>query len=422
MQILNYLPKKSIAPYLQKKMDQAINGLEKLGAPSTKLEEFKKTNLKLVFEKTYKKTNRPTLNTLNALYTATKQEHSQTVVINGEIEKSVSHDQLIRNKIVLMTLSEAMTEHADDFSEIFNQDQKETYLNLFSQVALEKGIFIKIPKKQTVDFYSLLNIASSDDESSFNNQATFIVLEEQSELNLEETYKTFFNNQYLNFNQTYIYLRKGSRLNHVRISNENQTTTHLGNINVYVERDAHYNSVTLNLGNELTRIDLNVYLKEENAKTKVSGLLALKDQDHCDIHTFISHEKPHTESEQCYKSILDGSAHGVFVGGIHIAQHAQKVQSSQLSKTLLLSKNAHIDTEPQLFIYADDVKAGHGAAIGNLSDDQVFYFQSRGISEEKAKTMLSHAFANDVFMKIENSLMESRINKVFFEIFGKEVL
>lgn len=422
MNILKNCEQKAIHPALQKSKEKAIESLSKIGSPTTKLEEFKKTNISQFFEKTYSNTNKPTLNGLNSIYSQTKNEFDQTVIINGQQEKSVSHDQVLKTKMVVTSLQEAIKEYESDVLLMLNAPKKESYLNLFSEAVLDKGIFIKVPKKTKIDFYSLFNFASSEDEYAFNNTALFIYLDDFSELNLEEHYKTFFNHKYFNFNQTYIYLKKGSKLTHARIVLENEETFHLGNINVFVEKDASYNTAGLNLSSKLTRIDLNVYLREENAHASVNGLLALKNSEHSDVHSYICHEKPNTQSEQLYKSILDGNSHGVFVGTIFVAPQAQKVQSSQLNKTLLLSKSAHIDTEPQLFIHADDVKAGHGAAIGNLSDDQVFYFQSRGINEDKVKSMLSHAFANEVFMKLNHAMIENRLSKLFFNQYEKDIL
>src|SRR5690606_18005114 len=137
------------------------------------------------------------------------------------------------------------------------------------------------------------------------------------------------------------------------------------------------------------------------AHTNVHGLFALRGEQHADQHVSLNHLGAHTTSDQLFKMVLDDEAHGVFTGRLEIAPNAQKVDAAQLNKNLILSKKAHVDTRPQLMVHADDVKCAHGATVGQLSPDEVFYLQSRGLSQARAQKILCHAFASDALMQIE---------------------
>jgi Fe-S cluster assembly protein SufD len=141
-------------------------------------------------------------------------------------------------------------------------------------------------------------------------------------------------------------------------------------------------------------------LDGEGAECTLNGLSLGSGSQLIDNHTAIDHAKPHCESHELYKAVLDGKAHGVFNGKIFVRKDAQKTNAKQTNKTLLLSDNAYIDTKPQLEIFADDVKCTHGATVGQLDEDQVFYLRSRGIGEDGARDILTFAFAADVVDKI----------------------
>jgi Fe-S cluster assembly protein SufD len=153
----------------------------------------------------------------------------------------------------------------------------------------------------------------------------------------------------------------------------------------------------------------------------VNGLYALNKLEHSDIFSVIHHNAPHTNSDQLFKGILADESHGAFTGKIIIAKDAQLVNSNQLNKNLMLSRKAHISTRPQLLVAADDVKCAHGATIGQLSPDEEFYLESRGINKDKAKKMLCHGFAMDVLFLIENLKIQAVAAQLLNESFEKAI-
>jgi Fe-S cluster assembly protein SufD len=176
------------------------------------------------------------------------------------------------------------------------------------------------------------------------------------------------------------------------------------------------------LGGQLVRNELNVGLLHEGAKANLNGLFAVSGEQHVDNKTFIDHAVAHCKSEELYKGILDERSHGVFNGEVLVRENAQKTDARQASKNLLLSENAQIDTKPQLMIYADDVKCSHGATIGQLDSNSVFYLQSRGIDEKTARQILTRAFASEMIEKIENEKVKEVFDRVLQSWFNHQTL
>lgn len=176
-----------------------------------------------------------------------------------------------------------------------------------------------------------------------------------------------------------------------------------------IKADSHYSNVNIHTGSRLTRHNVHSEINEEGATSDIHGLYILNDDTHVDTNSFIHHNAPHTFSNQLYKTVLDDSSRGVFTGLIRVEKDSQKVDSKQLNKNLLLTKKAHANSRPQLEIYADDVKCAHGSTTGQIRDDELFYFQSRGINAVKARKILAKAFINEVIFKIENLNIRKQI-------------
>lgn len=207
----------------------------------------------------------------------------------------------------------------------------------------------------------------------------------------------------------------------VNLQNANTKDFVFGRIQFALAQESQLVSLDLALGGKTTRHYLATEFNAENANAGVYGLTLLADEQHCDHYTYVHHRIGHNNSTQHYKSILTDKSQSVFRGRVRIEQDAQKANSEQLNNNLLISKAAQATSIPQLEIYADDVKAGHGSTVGQLNKDEIFYFLSRGISEKQAVQMLSHGFAKELVYKLENEMMqnfvfqilENKLNEIF---------
>ena len=190
-------------------------------------------------------------------------------------------------------------------------------------------------------------------------------------------------------------------VDYTRIQDESDRAFHVGILQVEQERSSSVTTHSVALGGLLDREEARAVLDGEGAEALLHGLYVINGWQHVDNHTIIDHAKPHCSSREVYKGVLDGHAGGVFNGKIIVRQDAQKTDSKQSNKNLLLSEGAVINTKPQLEIYADDVKCTHGATIGQIDSEAVFYLRSRGIGLEEARSLLIQAFANDILDRVK---------------------
>jgi Fe-S cluster assembly protein SufD len=220
---------------------------------------------------------------------------------------------------------------------------------------------------------------------------------------------------YAYFSQGYVKMHPGSKLEHIQIDNGLLDSVHHGSYSVDLLKDSNYRNIILHVGGKLNRRNVEINLKEPGSHGESFNLYLTNANEHSDIHTLINHEAPDSTSQQLAKGILDGESRGVFTGRIHIHPHAQRVASGQLNKNLLLSKKAQMHSQPQLEIFADDVKCSHGSTTGQLSAEEVFYFEARGIPKHKAKTLLAHGFGLEVVMKIQNEIAREKVSAIVLE-------
>jgi len=213
---------------------------------------------------------------------------------------------------------------------------------------------------------------------------------------------------------TEIALEDNARVNHIRIQREGAQAFHLANCAVSVGRASNYQSVSVALGAQISRYNLDVLLAE-GAECAVDGLALIAANQLADTHTSIDHAQPHGVSRQLHKCIVGGSAHAVFNGKIMVRQGAQRTDSVQSSRNLLLTGKAHVDTKPQLEIFADDVKCAHGATIGQLDSEEVFYLKSRGLSDRVARNLLTYAFGAEIIDRIPVASLKQRLEQTVLE-------
>lgn len=211
-----------------------------------------------------------------------------------------------------------------------------------------------------------------------------------------ESRQTYFTNAV-----TEVVADEGAVVDYVKVERESERAFHIATIQFHQARSSTVHSTTIQFGGRLVREDAGAVLDGEGCESTLNGLYVIGAEQHVDNHTAIDHAKPHCSSRELYKGVLDGRSTGVFNGKIIVRQDAQKTDSKQSNKNLLLSEDAVINTKPQLEIFADDVKCTHGATIGQIDPEAVFYLRSRGVGLEEARAMLTQAFASDVISKLK---------------------
>jgi Fe-S cluster assembly protein SufD len=241
-----------------------------------------------------------------------------------------------------------------------------------------------------------------------------VVAESGSSMTFIEDYVALQDDAYFINPVTEIALADNARVDHIRVQRDSDKAFHIANCAVSVGRSSNYQSVSVALGAQTSRYNLNVLLGE-GAECAVDGLALITDKQLADTHTSIDHTQPHGVSRQLHKCIVGGSAHAVFNGNIMVRQGAQQTDSIQSNRNLLLTAKAHVDTKPQLEIFADDVKCAHGATIGQLDNEEVFYLKSRGLSDSVARNLLTYAFGAEIIDRIPIASLKRQLEQTVLE-------
>jgi Fe-S cluster assembly protein SufD len=281
------------------------------------------------------------------------------------------------------------------------------------------GAFVFIPRDKAVEAPIHLLFVST--ENALSHPRALILAEENSSATVIESYVSLHEAVSFSNAVTEVVTQADAVLDHYRLQLESESAFHIGTTQVAQARGSRYASYAVSLGAAIARHDMNIKLNDERTETELDGLYVATGEQHCDNHSTIDHAFPHCASKQLYKGILDDKARGVFNGIVYVREGAVQTDAQQLNKNLLLSAHAHVDTKPQLEIFADDVKCAHGATVGQLEDEQLFYLAARGISTERARALLTYGFAEDVISKIKiasvhKALDQAVLNKLHQEL------
>lgn len=364
--------------------DSIKTELEKSGLPHRRIEDWKYTSLNSFFEESKE----------NGQSISTSINESDFDILELEDGKIVAAPDYIEVEKIESTQDLDLQKNyfEQDFSYKLNLATLDNAFNIRITKTCEKPLLVKNFSDNSINIlinfyvakYTKLDIL----QVHTNNKAKLTTVTQ-------------------NFN-----LEEGAVINHTVLQNNNHQCYSLLNNFSQVCKHASYNQVIIHTGSRLVRSNLYHELKEPEAFCSAHGLYVLDNNQHADTMSYIYHNAPHTNSEQLYKSVLADKSRGIFTGRVRVEKDAQLINAEQLNKNLLLSNKAQAYSRPQLEIYADDVKCSHGSTTGQLSESELFYFESRGIKTEKARQMLAKAFVNDVVLKIDNLKIRNIISEI----------
>lgn len=277
---------------------------------------------------------------------------------------------------------------------------------------LHDGALVIVPPGVPETPIHLLFLSTQWAEPQATYPRCLIVAEPGSRATVIEDYVGLGQGVYFTDAVTEVAVGEEAYLRHIRLQREGAGAFHLAHTAVTLARDSHYWSNTLAFGSRLSRHDLQVNHKAPGAYCALNGLILIADRQLADSHTLIDHAQPHGNSEQLHKCIVDGSARAVFNGKIMVRKDAQRISARQASRNLLLSQRARVDTKPELQINADDVKCTHGATIGQLEQEELFYLQSRGLSRAAARSLLTYAFAAEVVERLPVASLRDALGRL----------
>ena len=396
--------------WLQDLRDRAAARFTALGFPTVRDEEWRFTNISPIANADFVPANGAGAMTITEdavsgfLY---GDAPYRVVVVNGRFAPELSHLKGLTAGVRVGSLAAAATEHADVVQRYLGglaEFGTKAFSALNTALALD-GAYVHISDGVVLDRpLQLLFVATGPESSTptMSNVRALIVAGDRSQARIVETYTgprggaKYFTNAV-----TEIFVGEGAVVDHYKVQQESVEAFHVASMHVHAGRNANFSSHSFSLGGQIVRNDVAAVLDGEGAECTLNGLYLADGDRLVDNHTAIDHAKPHCPSHEIYKGILGGKARAVFNGKIVVRQDAQKTDAKQTNRALLLSDNASINTKPQLEIFADDVKCTHGAAIGQLDEDAIFYLRARGLTYFEARDMLIHAFAGDILDRVK---------------------
>ncbi|WP_347156843.1 Fe-S cluster assembly protein SufD [Pontibacter chitinilyticus] len=404
--------------FLLEARQEAIENFRKLGFPNTKVEDWKYTNLAPFLREDYATNLKAPVGTPlaeEAIHAADIEDMDcyKLTLLNGKLQESAS-DLDLPAFIAVRPMAAAVQDPT--FQKYFGKSTNTAkhHFAALNTALFSDGLYIEIAANAQLDKPLHLVHTYATDTNVLVQPRHLIVVHRNASLRLVETVVSAHTEEKIFVNShTEVALEENANMHHYMVQTAAPSLRLLQHTEVCQLRDSVYNNYTFSLpAAQLLRNNLHVNLADEHTESHLFGLYLAADHQLVDNHTFMNHQMPHCESNEIYKGVLLDNAVGVFNGKVFVQEDAQKTNAFQQNNNLLLSNKATINSKPQLEIYADDVKCSHGSTTGQLSQEAMFYLQSRGIGETTARAMLVSAFAYDVTEKIGIPALEAYINKV----------
>jgi Fe-S cluster assembly protein SufD len=394
----------------------AMDRFDQLGFPLVSDEEWKYTNLAALAKENFApatsdEIDLPDVDHFSYPETAT----ANLVLVNGFLREDLSVTTGLENVVAIDLFNAGADARYNKIIRKYlarNAGYHNNSLTALNTAFLQSGIFVWIPKNVKLEVpVQITFVADTELPDSASFPRVLVVAEENSSATIVENFVSHGNGKHFTNATAEIVVKDGARLEHYRLQRENRNSFHISTTSAELGRSSNYDTTSINLGARLSRHDVSVVLDHEGAETAVDGLYMVGADQHTDTHSVIDHKQPHCNSHQLYKGILDGNGRAVFNGKVFVREGAQKTDAMQTNKNLLLSDKARVDTKPQLEIYADDVKCAHGAAVGQLDPEELFYLETRGIGPELGRSLLTYGFAEEVIGKIKIESIRSQLDE-----------
>jgi Fe-S cluster assembly protein SufD len=403
-------------PWLRNLRAEAFARFCEVGLPTTRDEDWRFTNISAISQKQFALASKTQVarDTLSRLPFA--EAACQLVFLNSHFAPELSSLEKLPKGVAVNGLGleiAGKSAHVENHLGRYLNIQRDAFCALNTAFA-EDGAFVHVGRGAVVDQpVYLLFLSTATDVPSMNHPRNLFVVEEESQVAIIEDYLSLGDTAgSLSNTATELVARDGATVSHYMIEREHKQSFNISTLRLELGRNANVASHSVLLGGGIVRNNVHPVLAGEGAECLINGLFVGSGKQHLDNYMLVEHAKAHCSSRQFYNGILDENAHGVFHGRIIVHKDAQKTDAKQTNRNLLLSDSAQIDTKPQLEIYADDVKCTHGATIGQIEENALFYLRSRGIDEASARKLLLMAFANECLDRMREDSVRTGIEKL----------
>ena len=410
-----------IPSWLQRHRKSASLRFSELGFPTPKVEEWKYTDVATIAHTSFC----PAQYELNGLQVSQLNQLTfgnlncpRLVFVNGFYSPELSSPQDLPAEVQVRSLAEVLEKEPDLVEPYLARHAKydEHAFVALNTASIRDGAFVWVPPGTVLpEPIHLLYLSTAGEEPVVAHPRNLIVIGRDSQAAILEGYVGLQNRSYFTNLVTEIVAGENSVVDHYKLHQESKEAFHISTLQLYQGRGSSLRTFNVTLGGRLTRNEVNAVLDGEGCECALDGLYLLSGRQHVDNHTRLEHAKPHCDSREIYKGILDGKSSGVFHGRIVVRPGAQKTDSKQTNNNLLLSDEALVNSKPQLEIYADDVKCTHGATIGQLDEDSLFYLRCRGIDRKTARSLLIYAFASEVINRIKVDSVRIELDDYLFD-------
>lgn len=414
---------KTTPPWFNQLRQEGLTRLSQLSFPSTKDEEWKYTNISSLLQRTYQLPTQTTLLEVEKFESYTRKDPILIVFINGVFSSQYSRLDKVPDGVKITSLAQALRDKNDvplQKALTTYASQQESIFTLLNKIMVKDGAYIAIADKTICpDLIHIVYVTSGSQKEMITCPRSLMSVGKSAQATVLESHLSF-NDEDVYFSNalTDIFVGENATVHYCKAQKESSKAFHINATRVAQERNSHFNSFVLTTGGQITRNNLDISLNGEGCSACLNGLYAPYGTQLIDNHTCVDHRFPNSGSNQLYKGILNHAARGIFNGKIIVRSIAQKTNSYQLNKNLLLGKECRVDTKPQLEISADDVKCTHGATIGQLNEEELFYLQTRGIFKKNAVKMLAEGFINDMIGRISSEGIRLKLNSLLSPAFA----
>lgn len=402
--------------------ETAMDRFERVGFPTTDVEDWKYTNtgaiVKGAFMPGAREDERTELSAAEVAAFLAPEASSRLVFVNGIYRAEFSATENLPAGVVVADFAQAFAgEHESVLRSYLARpsDPEIDGFNALNAAFLREGALVYLPKgAQATQPIQLLFLSAPAAQAVAATAAfprVLVVSERESAATIIESYASAGETRSFTNAVVEVFVGENARVTHYKVQRESETAFHIASTNAQLERSGVYDLTTITLGAQLSRHGIGVRLAHEGAECWVDGLYLVGTGQHADTHSLIDHSSPHCTSHQLYKGILDGKSRAVFNGKVFVHRDAQQTDAQQSNKNLLLSNEARVDTKPQLEIYADDVKCAHGATVGQLEEEELFYLVSRGLHTDLARNLLTYGFAEELVEKIKIESIKRQLDE-----------
>ena len=400
---------------------EALQHAAALNFPSPRNDEWRFTDLSPLFSHGFHPVDSFAQLTLSAIERFLIPDSIRLVFVDGSYAAELSDLSQAGADVTVASLAECYGDSRVEENFGKQAPYKHDAFVALNTNFFEDGAWVHVAKNVTKPIH-LLHVATRRETATAIYPRCMVVMEPSSRATIVEDYVGLEDGIYFSNAVTEVVLKEHAQLHHVRLQREEKNAFHIGHCSVEARKDSVYAATSVALGARVSRHTLHVTQRGEGVEMHLDGLTLIAGRQIADTHTLIDHAAPRGKSVQLHKCIADGSAHAVFSGKIMVHVGAVGTDSAQSSRNLLLSDKARIDTQPQLEIFNDDVKCKHGATVGQIDTEALFFLKSRGFSEERARNLLTHAFAAEIIAKIPvPSLVESLSQTILERMSGGHI-